>query len=47
MIIVNLYSQGVLRRIVDDAVVMSLLDKLFAIRQAGFILLYGFSDVIL
>lgn len=32
----NLDSQRVLRRIVDDAVVVGLLDKLFVIRQAGF-----------
>lgn len=31
----SLDSQGVLRRIVDDAVVVGLLDKLFVIRQAG------------
>ncbi len=31
----NLDSQGVLRRIVDDAVVVGLLDKLFVIGQAG------------
>ena len=31
----NLDGQGVLRRIVDDAVVVSLLDKLFIIGQAG------------
>lgn len=32
----DLDGQGVLRRIVDDAVVVGLLDKLFVIRQAGF-----------
>ena len=31
----NLDSQGVLRRIVNDAVVVGLLDKLFIIGQAG------------